>query len=203
MLLFLLMQQTELPTGNNHIISKCNVWLKKCYIVRSSTPNSFIGLFWRIASCLRDANFVRHLVEGKLPGKGIHMDGWIKHVGKASHISPLAVPLEFVSQHVGKWKLAYFFWVIKTFIVCNLHVKRLGLVCQKSKKNSLGLRNNPIISNANSNTPCPTELHVLSLKWCRRDHRLFHAWQSGVFSGIYNVFQIEGTELYCTSSAVI
>lgn len=65
---FLLMQQTELPTGNNHIISKCNVWLKKCYIVRSSPPNSFIGLFRQIASCLKDANFVRHSVEGKLRG---------------------------------------------------------------------------------------------------------------------------------------
>lgn len=151
---FLLMQQTELPTGNNHIISKCNVWLKKCYIVWSSPPNSFIGLFWWIASCLKDANFVRHPVEGKLPEQRDSY-GWIKHVGKPSHISPRAVPLGFVSQHVDKWKLAYFFGVIKTFIVRNLHVKRLGLVCQKSKRNSLGLCINPIISNANSNTPCP------------------------------------------------
>lgn len=51
--------------------------------------------------------------------------------------------------------------------------------------------------------PAPIKLHVLPLKWSRRDHRRFRAWQSGAFNGIHNVFQIEGTVLYCTSSVVI
>lgn len=153
---FLLMQQTELPTGNNHIISKCNVWLKKCYIVRSPPPNSFIGLFRRIASCLKDANFVRHWVEGKLPGQRDSY-GWMDQTcwKTIPYLPTSHVPLGFVSQHIDKWKLTYSFWVIKTFIVRNLHVKRPGLVRQESKRNSLGLCNSPVISNANSNTPCP------------------------------------------------
>lgn len=150
------MQQTELPTGNNHIVSKCHVWLIKCSIVWSSPPNSFIGLFRRIASCVKDENFVRHRWKENCRGGGIHMDGWIKHVGKPSHISPWAVPLGFVSQHADKWKLTYFFWVIRTFIVRNLHVKRLGFVCQKSKRN-----NNPVTSNANSTLTPPPPLNYM------------------------------------------
>lgn len=192
---FLLMQQTELPTGNNHIISKCNVWLKKRYIVRSSPPNSFTGLFWWIASCLSDANFVRHSVEGKLPGQRDSY-GWIKHVGKPSHISPRAVPLGFVSQHVDKWK--HISSESSELSLCVTYMLKDLASFARSQKGT-HWDHAPILSLVmqTATPPTPIKLHVSPLKWCRRDRRPFRAWH------IYNVFQIEGTVLYCTSSAVI